>query len=193
MLGLDLAHRSRNYGNAIILYRIAYPRLIEREKVGIMGMLVAVLKFVRLTHLYVGVFIAPALIFFAFTGALQTFSLHVSANGGTYKPANWIIVLAQLHKRQTTELPPNKLQTPTYSSPTVKPGAAEKTSSSGKSLDLLAHHSLPLKIFFLVVSAGLFTSTTTGLYMSYKYSRNKVLLAILFIAGIVVPISLTFA
>jgi hypothetical protein len=29
--------------------------------------------------------------------------------------------------------------------------------------------------------------------MSYKYSRNKVLLAILFIAGIVVPISLTLA
>src|ERR1700731_2532223 len=119
-----------------------------------MGMLVAVLKFARLTHLYVGVFIAPALIFFAFTGALQTFSLHVSANGDTYKPANWIVVLSQLHKRQTSELPPNKLQTPT------------PTRSSGKSLDPPAHHSLPLKIFFLVVSASLLCSTTTGLYMS---------------------------
>jgi magnesium-transporting ATPase (P-type) len=64
-------------------------------------------------------------------------------------------------------------------------------SSSEKDLDRLAHNSLLLKIFFLVVSAGLLCSTITGLYMSYKYSRNKVLLAILFIAGIVVPISLT--
>jgi hypothetical protein len=156
-----------------------------------MSMLVAVLKGVRLIHLYVGVFIAPAIVFFAFSGAIQTLSLHVSAKSGAYKPANWIIVLAQLHKRQTTELPPNKVQIPASSSPTVKPGALEKMSSSDKGLDRPAHNSLPLKIFFLVVSAGLFTSTITGLYMSYKYSRNKVLLAILFIAGIVVPISLT--
>lgn len=155
-------------------------------------MLVAVLKFVRLTHLYAGVFIAPALVFFAFTGALQTLSLHVSANGGTYKPANWIIVLAQLHKRQTTELPPNKLQTPASCSPTVKPGAPERASNSKKGLDRPPHNSLPLKIFFLVVSAGLITSAISGLYMSYKYSRNKVLLAILLIAGIIIPISLTF-
>jgi hypothetical protein len=156
-------------------------------------MLVAVLKAVRLIHLYVGVFIAPAIVFFAFTGALQTLSLHVKAKGGAYKPANWIIVLAQLHKKQTTELPANKLQTPASSSPTVKPSASEKMTSSEKSLDRPAHNSLLLKVFFLVVSAGLLCSTITGLYMSYKYSRNKVLLAILFIAGIVVPISLTFA
>jgi hypothetical protein len=158
-----------------------------------MSRLVAVLKGVRLIHLYVGVFIAPAIVFFAFTGAIQTLSLHVSAKGGAYKPANWIIVLAQLHKRQTTELPPVKLQTPASSSPTIKPGASEKMSSSEKGLDRPAHNSLSLKIFFLVVSAGLLCSTITGLYMSYKYSRNKVLLAILFIAGIVVPISLTLA
>jgi len=30
------------------------------------------LKYLRLLHLYTGVFIAPALLFFAFTGALQT-------------------------------------------------------------------------------------------------------------------------
>jgi len=157
-----------------------------------MGVLVAVLKVIRLIHLYVGVFIAPAIVFFAFTGALQTLSLHVSVKGDSYKPANWIVVLAQLHKRQTTDLPPNKLQTPTPPS-TVKPGAPDKISSSEKGLDRPAHNPLPLKIFFLVVSVGLFASTVTGLYMSYKYSRNKVLLTIIFIAGIVVPISLTLA
>jgi hypothetical protein len=46
-------------------------------------------------------------------------------------------------------------------------------------------------MFFLIVCVGLSASTATGLYMSYKYSRKKLLLAILFLAGIVVPIFLT--
>ena len=53
-----------------------------------------------------------------------------------------------------------------------------------------AHGSLPLKIFFLLVSVGLFISTFSGLYMSYKYSRSKLLVGILLLAGIVVPIVL---
>ena len=35
----------------------------------------ALLRVLRKMHLYLGVFTAPALLFFAFTGALQTFSL----------------------------------------------------------------------------------------------------------------------
>ncbi|RZU43678.1 PepSY domain-containing protein [Edaphobacter modestus] len=155
-----------------------------------MGMPIAALKVVRLIHLYLGVFIAPAIVFFAFTGALQTLSLHESSKGSTYKPAHWIIVLAQLHKKQTTERPASKVQQPATSSLASKAGGPERTGSSEKGP---AHHPLSLKIFFLVVSVGLFASTATGLYMSYKYCRRKVLLAIVFIAGIVVPICLTLA
>jgi hypothetical protein len=158
-----------------------------------MGMPIVVLKVVRLIHLYLGVFIAPAIVFFAFTGALQTLSLHTSSKGSTYKPAHWIIALAQLHKKQTTELPASKVEQSASSRLTSKPGAPERTDSSEKGLDRPAHHPLPMKIFFLVVSMGLFASTATGLYMSYKYCRRKVLLAIVFIAGIIVPICLTLA
>jgi hypothetical protein len=158
-----------------------------------MGMPITVLKIVRLIHLYLGVFIAPAIVFFAFTGALQTLSLHVSAKGGPYKPEHWIVVLAQLHKKQTTELPASKVQQSSSSSLTSKPDAPERIDSSEKGLDRPAHHPLPMKIFFLVVSVGLFASTATGLYMSYKYCRRKVLLALVFIAGIIVPICLTLA
>jgi hypothetical protein len=158
-----------------------------------MGMPIAVLKVVRLIHLYLGVFIAPAIVFFAFTGALQTLSLHESAKGNAYKPAKWIVVLAQLHKKQITQLPPNKIQLSASPSPTDKHAEPEKIGSPEKSPGRLTHHPLPLKIFFLVVSTGLLTSTITGLYMSYKYCRKKALLAIIFIAGIIVPICLTFA
>src|ERR1700722_6393355 len=65
----------------------------------------AILKLLRKLHLYIGVFIAPALLFFAFTGALQTFSLHETTQGSSYKPPAWLATLAQLHKKQTTTVP----------------------------------------------------------------------------------------
>jgi len=45
-----------------------------------------VVKLLRMLHLYLGVFAAPALLFFAFTGGLQTFSLHETTRGSSYTP-----------------------------------------------------------------------------------------------------------
>jgi hypothetical protein len=151
-----------------------------------------ILKVARLTHLYLGVFIAPAILFFALSGALQTFSLHSSVKGGTYKPARWIVVMAQLHKKQTIELPPRKPQ-PSVPSPKDRTDPAGNAVRSAQASDSTAHSPLPLKIFFLVVSVGLFVSTASGLYMSYKYSRNKLIPAVLLLMGIVVPIVLALA
>jgi hypothetical protein len=50
---------------------------------------------------------------------------------------------------------------------------------------------LPLKIFFLLVSIGLFVSALSGLYMSYKYIRSRRLITAILLAGIIVPILLT--
>src|ERR1700755_2432728 len=83
------------------------------------------LKYVRLTHLYLGVFISPALLFFAFTGALQTFSLHETTRGSSYKPPAWAVVLGQIHKKQTPLLPVRKA--PPQDRP-AEPLAPEKAS-----------------------------------------------------------------
>jgi hypothetical protein len=150
------------------------------------------LKYTRLAHLYLGVFITPALIFFAFTGALQTFSLHETTRGNSYKPPAWIVTLGQLHKKQTTVVPVRKLPPPEKTAaPTDKsqPGSAAPAQPTPA---VPKPHTLPLKIFFLIVSIGLFTSTITGLYMSYKYLRNRRLVTALLIAGTVVPIILPF-
>ena len=147
-----------------------------------------VLKYIRLIHLYLGVFITPALIFFAFTGALQTFSLHETTRGSSYKPPAWIVTLAQLHKKQTTVVPVRKLPPPEK---TAAP--ADKSQAPVQPTPVVPKpRTLPLKIFFLLVSIGLFTSTITGLYMSYKYLRNRLLVTALLIAGIVIPIILPF-
>jgi hypothetical protein len=157
------------------------------------------LRYVRLTHLYLGVFIAPALLFFAFTGALQTFSLHETTRGSSYKPPAWAVMLAQIHKKQTSVVPvrrvpppekaadkpaADKSQAATQSAPDAAPKPAETTAPK-------PHNALPLKIFFLLVAIGLFASTLTGLYMSYKYIRNRSLITAILLAGIILPILLT--
>lgn len=151
---------------------------------------VQVLRFIRQMHLYLGVFIAPAILFFAVTGALQTLSLHETTKGSNYKPAKWIVVLAQVHKKQTTYVPLQKLQP---ASPSVSTGKPQKSAPSPDKAAQPEAHSLPLKVFFLLVSAGLVTSTFSGLYMSYKYCRNRVVMMVLLVAGIVVPVALTIA
>src|SRR5271170_1386029 len=125
------------------------------------------LKYVRLTHLYLGVFISPALIFFAFTGALQTFSLHETTRGSSYKPPAWAVTLGQIHKKQTPFVPVRRLPPPD-TKPDTKPAAETAQAATPAAPTPRAHHSLPLKIFFLIVSISLFTSTISGLYMSYK-------------------------
>src|ERR1700744_3372323 len=65
------------------------------------------LRLFRKTHLYFGLFISPALLFFALTGAVQTLSLHEAA-GSSYKPPALLAELGQLHKKQTTVMPVRK-------------------------------------------------------------------------------------
>lgn len=150
------------------------------------------LKSCRLVHLYLGVFTAPALLFFAITGGLQTFSLHETTRGSSYVPPRWLAVAAQLHKKQTMDVPPHKLRATAnpaagragdaMPAPAVRP-AAEAARPKGR-------NSLPLKIFTALVALSLALSTLTGLYMAWRYSRRAGRVVAVFLAGIAVPILL---
>ena len=169
----------------------------------------SLLKSLRSIHLYFGVFITPALIFFAFTGAIQTFGLHeTNRDHPNYKPARWAVVLGQLHKKQTV-IVPTRRQPPAPAAAAPAPGDAP-SAKSGRAPDAPreakparesgasetapqpTRHPLPLRIFFLIVSIGLFTSTITGLYMTYNYVRNKPLVTATLVAGVVLPLILIF-
>jgi len=143
------------------------------------------LKFARQIHLYLGIFLSPAILFFAITGALQTFSLHETTRGSDYKPPTWIVTLGQLHKKQTTTVPVRK-QRPADAAP--KPDKPASTAPQQPEPPQKSH--LPMKIFFLVVAVGLFISTITGVYMSYKFMRSKLLVTALLLAGIIIPLLL---
>ena len=161
----------------------------------------ALLRYLRLVHLYIGVFIAPAILFFAFTGALQTFSLHETTRGSSYKPPAWAVTLAQIHKKQTPIVPAKKappqnkpMDKSAPEKPRIDASASQAAPPVSPKTDEPApkpHNALPLKIFFLLVSIGLFISTLSGLYMSYKYIRNRRLITAILVAGIILPILLT--
>ncbi len=169
-----------------------------------------VLKALRKVHLYFGLFISPALLFFAFTGALQTFSLHETTRGSDYKPPAWAVTLAQLHKKQTTIVPSGKKPKGEVEKPhpsyddhdhgDVQGAAPKKVHTDEATADNSAKapsapmappapqkSHVPMKIFFLAVSLGLLTMTFTGIYMAYKYSRSNVVVTLVLVAGIVVP------
>jgi hypothetical protein len=56
------------------------------------------LKWARQWHLYLGTLFAPSIIFFAFTGSLQLFSLHESHPGDAYQAPAWVQKLGSIHK-----------------------------------------------------------------------------------------------
>src|SRR6185437_12133080 len=119
----------------------------------------ALLHYIRYTHLYLGVFIAPALLFFAFTGALQTFSFHETTRGSSYKPPAWIATLAQIHKKQTMAVPVKKLPLPGAQPAGPKADKTDKADRADKAqipaaAPTKSHNPLPLKFFFLLVSIG---------------------------------------
>jgi hypothetical protein len=57
------------------------------------------LKAIRVLHLYSGVFLAPAILFFAFTGFLQTFSFHEVSHAPGYVPPAIFVRLSRLQVR----------------------------------------------------------------------------------------------
>ena len=155
----------------------------------------ATLRLFRKTHLYFGLFISPALLFFAFTGSVQTLSLHEAA--GNYKPPALLAELGQIHKKQTRVMPAHKPQdagAAGHDAGATRNGAhadhAVTQAAAPQPAPTLASKQkqhLPMKIFFLLVAVGLFTSTLTGIYMAYKYDRNKLLVTAVLIAGVAVP------
>ncbi|OOG44871.1 hypothetical protein B0E52_06910 [Rhodanobacter sp. C06] len=151
-----------------------------------------VLKGCRLVHLYLGVFTAPALLFFAITGGLQTFGLHETSRGSSYVPPKWLAVAGQLHKKQDMAVPPAKLRPPAAAA-AGKPASAMPalaTRATAAAAAPRAKNPLPLKIFVALVAFALALSTLTGLYLSWKYTRHGGRILAIFLAGIAAPILL---
>lgn len=139
----------------------------------------------RQLHLYLGTFFAPAILFFAITGALQTFSFHERTRGSSYDPPVLLMKLAQLHKKQTLAIVQKKPAPQEAGNPAAhtenRAGAETAKPQSQPAGTLL------MKWFTFVMAIGLVTTTLLGIYMSFKYNRDRRVVWGLLIAGTVLP------
>jgi len=138
----------------------------------------------RQWHTYLGVFIAPSVLFFALTGAYQVFDLHEPH--GDYQPPPILQKLAQVHKKQTLVVRRRPAPRPGAGGPSRDaasrgPGGAPPPTGLGAAL---------LKWFFALVSAGLAISTALGLWIGLSHVRRKVVAWSLLAAGTVLPLAL---
>jgi hypothetical protein len=115
---------------------------------------------VRKLHTYVGMFIAPSVIFFALSGALQLFHLHEAR--GSYHPPALIEMSGALHKDQVLSSGAD------HDKPPPAVGGAGQQRHKAPSLATVV-----LKWFFLSVSLGLLASTGIGVWIGLKYARRK--------------------
>ncbi len=135
------------------------------------------MKRVRLLHLWLGMFIAPSLLLFAFTGALQVFGLHEDGAPALFSK------LAEIHMKQSIDDPPPRAARPPTRERAPEAGPSEGARAPRPQL----HTSKPLKVFFLFICLALFTSTFLGIYMAIRYKRDRRVVFGLLVSGCLVP------
>jgi hypothetical protein len=145
------------------------------------------LRRLRELHHYVGVFFAPAILFFALSGAVQTFRLG-EAGGWGGPPPVVLVWMTSVHKDQA--LPHAKPE-----KPAPKPDAARAKGDKDHGDD--HHHEgghgpspLPLKIFVALLALGLITSTLLGITIALTNRAMRRTSIVMLVAGTVLPLLL---
>jgi hypothetical protein len=142
---------------------------------------------IRTWHFYIGMFIAPSVLFFALTGALQLFSLHEAH--GAYKPPAIIERLSSVHKDQVFAA--SHHHDHDHAEHQAKPPAAGTAPPPADDDDKLKTSTLVLKIFFFwAIAGGLIVSTLFGLWMGLTHPRRKRSAWITVAVGAAIPIVL---
>jgi hypothetical protein len=140
----------------------------------------------RRWHSYIGLFMAPSLIFFALTGAVQIFNLHEAH--GDYKPALLLEKLSAVHKDQVFA-PPHEHSPPAG----AQPAAPDLTGHQKSDDDEDEHTSLPtlaLKVFFLLIALGVVASSSIGIWMGFTQLRRSPVAWWLLAVGALIPVGL---
>jgi hypothetical protein len=149
-------------------------------------------RLLRQAHLYAGALFAPAILFFAFSGALQEFGLHEARAGAAYQPPVWVMRLAAVHKHQTLALPVKR---------TLAAAGKPKHAHDSQAASAVAEpdrrappppgpRTVLLRVFFCAASIGLVGSSLTGLYLAFAFSRRPRLVLALVVLGAAAPVAL---
>ncbi len=136
---------------------------------------------IRRWHSYFGLFIAPSVLLFALTGAVQLFNLHEAH--GNYRPPAMLEKLSSIHKDQV--FAPGH-----HHEPAQPQAGSQNPAGAAEDDDKAALPTLLLKVFFLLVALSLAISTTFGLWIGLTQTRQKRLAWTLVLTGTLVPMAL---
>jgi hypothetical protein len=142
----------------------------------------------RRWHAYLGLFMAPSVLFFALTGALQVFNLHEAHEG--YHPPALLQKLSNVHTDQVFEQPHDHHADDDTQ---TKPGEPPTAASEPKEESATGTATLALKWFFAFVSVGLSVSTLIGIWMGMTQIRQRLTVWTLLLAGALIPVLLLLA
>lgn len=142
----------------------------------------------RPIHSCTAIFVAPSILFFALSGAMQLFDLHEAH--GKYGPPALIEKLGELHKNQMFAVRKRDVPAAVASAGPMRPGARQE-SVGQKGPDLGPRQTastLVLKCFFLFATIGLLVSTGLGLWLGLYYGRRNRFVWLLLVSGAAIPV-----
>ncbi len=145
----------------------------------------------RIWHAYISAFIAPVVVCFALSGAIQIFDLHQSREG--YTAPAFFVAIGQIHKNQ--RLPSARdLGGPKRGAQFGAPGGPGQTGGPGggppRELRAPKPATLVLKWLFLIEALGLATTTVLGTWIGLTLAKRRRTILVLLAAGTVLPIVL---
>lgn len=155
----------------------------------------ALLMQVRTLHTWIGMLIAPTVLFMAVTGTLQLYSLHESHPG--YAAPAVLEKLGMLHKDQVFTKkpgPPPGFRFPRGFRPSGMAGA-KGAPGFGEGPPRGERHGpnpavLLLKAFFTATALGLIVSTLLGIWMALRDAQRRARNFVLLLIGAAVPVVL---
>jgi len=135
----------------------------------------AVRPSLRRLHIYLSFFIAPSLIFFAVTGAFQTFRIPDQKTAP--------VLLQKLARAHRDDI--FALKAPAPPRPAVRPSVTPEQAPPPRPAPHVA--TMMVKWFFAGASILIVLTTAIGLWMGLAYSRDRKVLWLLLFAGAAVP------
>jgi uncharacterized iron-regulated membrane protein len=143
-------------------------------------------RLLRRYHHYLGLFFAPMIILFAFSGALQTFRLQEEKGyGGT--PPGWIVWIASIHKDSRLPTPREAEASKPRPQSSASWPDAPRTEATKPATAVRRPYTLPLKIFVVLLSLALIASTVLGVVIALTNRAMRRASLILLGAGAIVP------
>lgn len=141
---------------------------------------------IRTLHAYIGMLIAPSVLFLTFTGLLQIYGLHEAH--GSYTPPAVIAELSAVHKDQHFVTHDDHDDGPHNAAPHDHEAPDHDAAPPHHDHDEgLGTARVLLKAFFASVAAGLFLSTSLGMWMALRQRAKRTAHLILLAIGTFVP------